>query len=97
MSVIKRVSIQSPTGQADIEVDLGALGNNVIYSDDSTRNIESAFVGTDGTNSGKKGLVPTPSATDAGKFLKSDGTWDTSDSPLYIDSGDYIAINYDLF
>lgn len=33
------------------------------------------FVGTDGTTAGEAGLVPAPAATDAGKFLKADGTW----------------------
>lgn len=33
------------------------------------------FTGTDGTSAGSAGLVPAPSATDADKFLKSDGTW----------------------
>lgn len=36
------------------------------------------FVGTDGTTAGVNGLVPAPATTDAGKFLKSDGTWDTA-------------------
>lgn len=36
------------------------------------------FVGTDGTTAGAAGLVPAPAATDAGKFLKADGTWDTA-------------------
>lgn len=35
----------------------------------------SDFVGTDGTTAGTAGLVPAPAITDAGKFLKSDGTW----------------------
>lgn len=35
------------------------------------------FVGTDGTTAGEAGLVPAPATTDAGKFLKADGTWDT--------------------
>lgn len=35
----------------------------------------SDFVGTDGTTAGTAGLVPAPAATDADKFLKSDGTW----------------------
>lgn len=33
------------------------------------------FVGTDGTEDGVHGLVPAPLTTDAGKFLKADGTW----------------------
>lgn len=35
------------------------------------------FVGTDGTTAGEAGLVPAPATTDAGKYLKSDGTWGT--------------------
>lgn len=50
---------------------------------DSTTNIPevktySDFVGTDGTAAGTAGLVPAPATTDAGKFLKADGTWDTA-------------------
>ena len=36
------------------------------------------FVGTDGQTAGTSGLVPAPATTDADKFLKSDGTWDTA-------------------
>lgn len=36
------------------------------------------FTGTDGTDAGTAGLVPAPTAADADKFLKSDGTWDTA-------------------
>ena len=35
----------------------------------------SAFTGTDGTAAGAAGLVPAPATTDAGKYLKADGTW----------------------
>lgn len=38
----------------------------------------SDFVGTDGITAGTAGLVPAPATTDAGKFLKADGTWDTA-------------------
>ena len=38
----------------------------------------SNFTGTDGTTAGAAGLVPAPATTDAGKFLKADGTWDTA-------------------
>lgn len=38
----------------------------------------SNFTGTDGTETGTAGLVPAPSAADANKFLKSDGTWETT-------------------
>ena len=34
-------------------------------------------VGTDGVDAGTAGLVPAPATTDAGKYLKADGTWDT--------------------
>jgi hypothetical protein len=46
--------------------------NNVISATDTTY---SDFVGTDGQDAGTAGLVPAPAATDADKFLKSDGTW----------------------
>lgn len=36
------------------------------------------FTGTDGSSAGTAGLVPAPAATDSGKFLKADGTWDTA-------------------
>lgn len=35
----------------------------------------SNFTGTDGQTAGAAGLVPAPATTDAGKFLKADGTW----------------------
>lgn len=38
----------------------------------------SNFTGTDGVAAGTAGLVPAPATTDAGKFLKADGTWDTA-------------------
>jgi len=38
----------------------------------------SDFIGTDGTAAGVAGLVPAPATTDAGKFLKADGTWDNA-------------------
>lgn len=48
---------------------------NVISATDTTY---SNFVGTDGVDPGTAGLVPAPATTDAGKFLKADGTWDTA-------------------
>lgn len=48
---------------------------NVISATDTTY---SDFTGTDGTAAGAAGLVPAPATTDAGKFLKADGTWDTA-------------------
>lgn len=49
--------------------------DNTISATDTTY---SNFVGTDGTAAGTAGLVPAPATTDAGKFLKADGTWDTA-------------------
>lgn len=40
-----------------------------------TKADKTAFTGTDGTYAGVMGLVPAPATTDAGKFLKADGTW----------------------
>lgn len=48
---------------------------NVISATDTTY---SDFTGTDGVTAGTAGLVPAPLTTDAGKFLKADGTWDTA-------------------
>lgn len=41
-----------------------------------------AFTGTDGVTAGTTGYVPAPATTDAGKFLKSDGTWAEAGAPL---------------
>ena len=51
------------------------IGMSKAYSD---------FVGTDGTTAGTSGLVPAPATTDAGKFLKADGTWDDAGSSVNI-------------
>lgn len=56
-------------------------GTNVTISDNTisaTDTTYSNFTGTDGTSAGTAGLVPAPATTDAGKFLKADGTWDTA-------------------
>lgn len=57
-------------------------GTNVSISDENvisaTDTTYSDFVGTDGNTGGTAGLVPAPATTDAGKFLKADGTWDTA-------------------
>lgn len=57
-------------------------GNNVSISDQNvisaTDTTYSNFTGTDGTAAGTAGLVPAPAITDAGKFLKADGTWDVA-------------------
>lgn len=56
-------------------------GSNVTISDNTisaTDTTYSNFTGTDGTAAGTAGLVPAPATTDAGKFLKADGTWATA-------------------
>lgn len=40
----------------------------------------SDFVGTNGQTAGVHGLVPAPATTDAGKYLKADGTWGQVDA-----------------
>ena len=50
------------------------ISNNTISATDTTY---SNFTGTDGVSAGTAGLVPAPATTDAGKFLKADGTWET--------------------
>lgn len=54
----------------------GTIGS--INSIVDTNTTYSDFVGTDGVNAGTSGLVPAPATTDAGKFLKADGTWATA-------------------
>lgn len=54
---------------------------------DTTYNV---FTGTDGTSAGTAGLVPAPATTDAGKFLKADGTWDSAGGGITeLTSADY--------
>ena len=71
------------TGSTNIpEVKTYTAGSNVAISDQNvisaTDTTYSNFTGTDGTAAGVAGLVPAPATTDAGKFLKADGTWDTA-------------------
>lgn len=65
----------------DIQEKLTA-GSNITISEQNeisaTDTTYSNFTGTDGTATGTAGLVPAPATTDAGKFLKADGTWDTA-------------------
>ena len=63
--------VKTYTAGANITID----ANDEISATDTTY---SDFVGTDGTSAGTAGLVPAPATTDADKFLKSDGTWDTA-------------------
>jgi len=48
------------------------------------------MVGTDGTTDGVAGTVPAPLATDAGKYLRADGTW--QDPPGSGGTSDYIEL-----
>lgn len=48
------------------------INNGVISATDTTY---SDFTGTDGQTAGTAGLVPAPATTDAGEYLKADGTW----------------------
>lgn len=70
------ISVDTTTIQAKL-----TAGSNVTISDNTisaTDTTYSNFTGTDGTSVGTAGLVPAPATTDAGKFLKADGTWDTA-------------------
>ena len=58
-----------------IGANLSLDSNGELSATDTTY---SDFTGTDGTEAGTAGLVPAPATTDADKFLKSDGTWDTA-------------------
>lgn len=72
--VIKKITIRNAAGGSST-VDIGAVGSNINYSDDVTRTLEDIFAGTDGSSTGKKGLIPAPVGADISKFLKADGTW----------------------
>ena len=72
---------QIMTGETDIpEVIRYTAGENVEISEEgeisSTDTTYNDFIGTDGQAAGAQGLVPAPATTDAGKYLKADGTWD---------------------
>lgn len=62
-------------------------------ADDTTIDLQDttyeAFVGTDGSQAGSAGLVPAPTAADADKYLKSDGTWSAGgvEAILYDETG----------
>lgn len=61
--------------QANVQSDWDQTDNT---ADDYIKNkptLPTNFVGTDGQTDGAAGLVPAPLSTDAGKYLKADGTW----------------------
>ena len=82
VKVGSNLSIDSETGVLSATNTTYSAGSNVSISDENvisaTDTTYSNFVGTDGTSAGTAGLVPAPATTDAGKFLKADGTWDTA-------------------
>lgn len=66
------------TGLAEIK----SIGTNLSLNSSTgeltaTDTTYSAFVGTDGSTAGTAGLVPAPTTSDGGKYLKGDGTWGT--------------------
>lgn len=64
---------------------------NVISATDTTY---SNFTGTDGVDAGTAGLVPAPATTDAGKYLKADGTWGTVSGGIPTDAT-FWGVSYD--
>lgn len=50
------------------------------------------FVGTDGITAGEAGLVPAPATTDAGKYLKADGTWAEVSTAATLTDAQYEAL-----
>ena len=76
LDAIDRINAIQPGGSSDFN-DLSnrpQLNGTAMTGNTNITN----FTGTDGTNAGAQGLVPAPAATDADKFLKSDGTWATA-------------------
>ena len=60
----------------------GADGSGAVSSVDGIQPVSGnvtlpVFAGTNGSAAGAAGKVPAPATTDAGKFLKADGTWAT--------------------
>ena len=82
VKVGSNLSIDSETGVLAATNTTYNAGSNISISEENvisaTDTTYSNFVGTDGTSAGTAGLVPAPATTDAGKFLKADGTWDTA-------------------
>lgn len=71
--------------KTDIQNKLTA-GSNITISGttiSATDTTYADFVGTDGQTAGTRGLVPAPAVTDAGEFLKADGTWATPPGTTY--------------
>lgn len=77
----QNLTIDPATGVLDSQGTTYTAGTNIQISNQNvisaTDTTYSAFTGTDGQTAGTSGLVPAPATTDAGKFLKADGTWGT--------------------
>ena len=86
-----------PRGAIEFEYVAGP-SSTVVWTENSGQSVTVAlpiydpFTGTDGQTAGSAGLVPGPLTTDAGKFLKADGTWDTPAGAVYT-AGSNIQIN----
>ena len=83
-----------------VHADGKALSAYQGYVLDQNKADKTAFTGTDGTSAGTAGLVPGPATTDAGKFLKADGTWAeagntyTAGTGISISGSNEISVNY---
>ena len=53
----------------------------------------SRFIGTDGINNGKSGLVPAPISSQSGLYLRSDGTWSNISPLVEGTNGNLVSIN----
>lgn len=51
---------------------------------EANTNAKAVFTGTDGVNAGTSGNVPAPVAADNGKFLKSNGKWESPSSVISV-------------
>ena len=60
------------------------IENNTINATDTTY---SSFTGTDGVTAGVAGLVPAPTTSDGGKFLKGDGSWTEAPKEIIQNAG----------
>lgn len=90
-----------PHGAIEFDNVPGPTGGRVLWSENMGQSVSiplpiyDPFTGTDGQADGVAGLVPGPLTTDAGKFLKADGTWDTPPGTTYT-AGTNIQINNDV-
>lgn len=81
LDAIDRINALQPGGSSDFnDLENRPQLNGVAMTGDT--NIAN-FTGTDGEDDGAQGLVPAPTAADADKFLKSDGTWGEAGGAAY--------------